>query len=195
MERAQAFHTIMVEMTTGMLALATLAIVMRVWLSFVGADRYQRLRDYADSTALFGAVVGLPMITLAIITGFQQWPLEAFLNSVIARNKIFTAIVALGFWAAFLTARLSAGRALWDWKPLALYALVTALGGFVYLVFTASIGGDLTGKPSGFEQLARGLVETRRTFILPVGVSVLLILIGLSLPLVAFLWRKKGALP
>ncbi len=191
MERAQAFHTIMVEMTTGMLVLATLAILVCVWVSLLGGDRYQRLGDYADSTALFGAAVGLPMIALAIITGFQQWPLEAFLNSVIARNKIFTAIVAFGFWAAFLLVRLAAGRRLWVSKPLALYALAMGLGGFAYLVFTASIGGDLSGKPSGFEQLARTFVETRRTFLLPAAASVLLIAVGVALPLMAFFWSKK----
>ena len=191
MERAQAFHTIMVEMTTGMLVLATLAILVRVWIIYGGGDRYQRLADYADSTALFGAAVGVPMIVLAIITGFQQWPLDAFLNSVIARNKIFTAIAALGFWAAFVATRLSAGRRLWESKPLALYALVMGLGGFVCLVFTASIGGDLAGKPSGFEQLVRVVVETRRTFVNPVWVSVLLIVIGIALPPVAFLWSRK----
>ncbi len=191
MDRAQAFHTIMVEMTTGMLVLATLAILVRIWVGIVAGDRYQRLGEYADSTALFGAAVGVPMIALAVITGFQQWPLEAFLNSVIARNKIFTAIVSLGFWAAFLAVRLAAGRRLWESKPLALYALVMGLGGFAYLIFTASIGGDLAGKPSGFEQLARAVVETRRTFVFPVGVSVLLILAGIGLPLVAFIWSKR----
>ncbi len=191
MERAQAFHTIMVEMTTGMLVLAVLAILVRVWVSFVGGDRYQRLGDYADSTALFGAAVGLPMIALAIITGFQQWPLEAFLNSVIARNKIFTAIVAFGFWAAFLLVRLAAGRRLWASKPLAVYALVMGLGGFAYLVFTASIGGDLAGKPSGFEELVRTFVETRRTFLLPVAANVMLIVAGVALPIVAFFWSKR----
>ena len=66
------------------------------------------------------------------------------------------------------------------------------LGGFAFLIFTASIGGDLAGKPSGFEQLARAVVETRRTFGFPIGVSVLLILVGIGLPLVAFIGSKKG---
>lgn len=191
MERAQAFHAIMVEMTTGMLVLATLAVFVRAWISFFGVGRYPKLADYADSTALFGTAVGLPMIALAIITGLQQWPLEAFLNSVIARNKIFTAIVALGFWTAFLVTRVYAGRYLWASKPLTLYALVMAVGGFTYLVFTASIGGDLAGKPSGFEQLVRTVVETRRTFIFPIWLSILLIAIGIALPPVAFLWSRK----
>jgi hypothetical protein len=189
MERARALHTMTVEMTTGMLVLATLAVVVLAWLAFSGRER-RRVSDAADAVALWGAVIGTPMIALAILSGFRQWPLEAFLNSVIARNKILTALVALGFWAAFLCLRLAAGKRLWDDRRLSVLALVLAVGGGVSLVFTASIGGTLAHKPSGFEELARVVVETRRTFAFSPAGAVALAVLGLAAPLVA-LWLTR----
>lgn len=185
MERAKAIHTIMVEMTTGMLVLATLATLILAWIVFFGGERYRRLGDAADAVALFGAGIGTPMILLAILSGFRQWPLEAFLHGAIVQNKIFTSLIALAFWAGFLFVRLASGRRIWERKGLALYALILGLGGFAFLVFTASIGGALARKPSGFEELVRTFVETRQTFYLPAAFNLLLIVAGVALPLVA----------
>lgn len=191
MERAKAIHTIMVEMTTGMLVLTTLATIILTWIAFFGGERHRRLGDAADSVALFGSAIGTPMILLAILSGFLQWPLEAFLHGAIVQNKIFTALISLCFWGGFLFLRLAAGKQLWERRGPALCALILGLGGFAFLVFTASIGGALARKPSGFEEMARAFVETRRTFYLPVAANVLLIAVGVALPLVAFFWPKK----
>lgn len=191
MERAKAFHTIMVEMTTGMLALATLAIIILTWAVLFGQGRKERLRDGLDAVAFFGASLGTAMILLAIFTGFLQWPLQAFLSSVIARNKIFTAVIAFTLWGAFVFLRAAAGKQLWERRGLTLFALILGLAGFSYLVFTASIGGTLAGKPSGFEQLARTIIETRRTFVLPYAVNALLVFVGILLPVLALLRLKR----
>jgi hypothetical protein len=193
MERARALHTMTVEMTTGMLVLASLAVVVLAWLAFTGHER-RRLADAADAVALWGALIGTPMIALAILSGFRQWPLEAFLSSVIARNKIFTALVALGFWGAFLCLRFAAGKRLWEDRRLSGLALGLALGGGAYLVFTASIGGALAHKPSGFEELARVVVETRRTFALPAAGAAVLAALGLAAPVAAF-WLTRRRPP
>ncbi len=191
MERAKAIHTILVEMTTGMLVLATLATLILVWIVFFGGERHRRLKDSADAVVLFGAAIGTPMILLAILSGFRQWPLEAFLHGAIVQNKIFTALIALCFWGGFLFLRLAAGKHIWERKVLTLYALILGLGGFAFLVFTASIGGALGRKPSGFEEAVRIFIETRRTFHLRVAVNVLLIAVGVALPLVALFWSPK----
>lgn len=191
MERAKAIHTILVEMTTGMLVLATIAAVLLVGIVFFGSDRHRRFRDGLDAVALFGAGIGAPMILLAILSGFRQWPLAAFFHGAIVQNKILAAFTALFFWAGFLFLRLLAGKQLWERRGPSLYALVLALGGFVYLVFTASIGGALARKPSGFEEIVRIFVETRATFVLPLAANVLLIVAGIGLPLLAFLWSRK----
>ena len=90
--------------------------------------------------------------------------------------------------------RLAAGKALWDRKGLSAFSLILGLGGFAYIVFTASIGGTLAKKPSGFEEIARRFVETRQTFTLPPAVNILLILLGIAIPLIVyFQTRKKNA--
>lgn len=194
MERAKALHTMTVEMTTGMLVLAALAVVVLTWLALSGRSQ-SRLAGTADAVALWGAVIGTPMIALAILSGFRQWPFEAFMNSVIARNKIFTALVALGFWAAFLCLRFAAGKRLWNDNVLAVFALVLAAGGGAYLVFTASIGGTLAQKPSGFEELARLVVETRRTFALSTAGAISLIVVGVLAPIIALRLPRRRARP
>lgn len=191
MERAKAIHTIMVEMTTGMLVLASLATIILAWITFFGTERNRRLVDAADSVALFGSAIGTPMILLAILSGFRQWPFESFLHGAIVQNKILTSLIALCFWGAFLFLRLAAGKRLWERRGSSLYALILALGGFVYLVFTASIGGALARKPSGFEEIVRIFIETRATFVLPVAANLLLIVVGIGLPLLAFLRARK----
>ncbi len=191
MDRARAIHTIVVEMTTGMLVLVTMATVILAFVAFVGRERHARLADAADAVVLFGAAIGTPMILFSIVSGFRQWPLEAFLHGAIVQNKIFASFMAFSFWTGFLLLRLFSGKRVWAQPGLAIWGVALALGGFVFLVFTASIGGALAQKPSGFEELVRTFVETRRTFILPVSTSVLLIAAGVVLPVIALLSYKK----
>lgn len=178
MAAQQAFHAITVGLTTGMLALALFAVLVKLYAD-ARPQRNERLSTYADGAAIFGASVGLVFLLGALITGFAQWPVEAYLNSPIVKNKIFTAFVALVFWVGFLLLRWQAGEGLWrDRRLVALYTFL-ALGGFAYIVFTNSIGGHIAGKPSGFERLVMALgIETRRTFTLPLWASVSLMVVG-----------------
>ncbi|MEE9123870.1 MAG: hypothetical protein V3U14_05150 [candidate division NC10 bacterium] len=175
-----AFHAITAGLSTGMLALALFAVLVKLYAD-ARPQRNERLSTYADGAAIFGASVGVLFLLGALVTGFAQWPMEAYLHSPIAKNKIFTALVALMFWVGFLLLRWRAGDGLWrDRRLVALY-LFLALGGFASIVFTNSIGGHLAGKPSGFERLVMAVgIETRRTFTLPEWVSGLLILLGLA---------------
>lgn len=192
MEAAKALHTILVEMTTGMLVLSTLAIFALTWQVCFSKRTTGKYLDALDGIALFGASIGTVALIFAIITGYRQWPVEALMNGTIAKNKIFTGYMALGFWSAFLAVRLSAGKSLWNRRSLSIFSMFLGFAGFLYIVFTASIGGTLAGKPSGFEEVARTIVETRETFVLPIGVNVMLILLGIAAPLlVYFRFGKK----
>jgi len=105
------------------------------------------------------------------------------MSGTIAKNKIFAGYMALAFWGAFLAIGLSAGKPLWNRKGLSLLSMFLALGGGVLsIVFTASIGGTLAGKPSGFEEVARVFIETRETLVLPLGLNILLIVIAVVIP-------------
>ena len=180
MEARQAFHAITTALTTGMLALVFFAVLIRLFAA-ARADRDKRLVTYADGAATLGASLGVLFLLAALVTGFAQWPWEAYLHSPIGKNKIFTALIALMFWVGFLWLQRAAGEQLWrDGRLVALYTFL-ALGGFAYIVFTNSIGGHIAGKPSGFERLVMAAgIETRQTFTFPQWVSALLILLGLA---------------
>ena len=186
MEAAKALHTITVEITTGMLVLSTLAILVLTWQAYMGGGSSRKYYDAFDGVALFGALVGTAILVPAIITGYSQWPVEAFLSGTLAKNKIFVGYMSLAFWVGFLAVRLAAGRLLWQRKGLSLFSMLLGLGGFACIVFTASIGGTLAGKPSGFEEIARIFVETRETFVLPTGVNIGLIFMGIVSPLILY---------
>jgi len=191
MEATKALHTIIVEMTTGMLVLTTLAIFALTWQVCFSGRTTGKYLDALDGVVLFGASIGTLALVFAIITGYRQWPVEAFMTGTIAKNKIFTSYMALGFWTAFLAVRLSAGKALWSRKGLSIFSMILGLGGFLNIIFTASIGGTLAGKPSGFEELVRVIVETRETFVLPIGVNILLILLGIAAPVLVYFRSSK----
>jgi hypothetical protein len=175
-----AFHAITVGLTTGMLALALFAVLIRLYAES-GQQQNRRLAAYADGAAILGASVGLFFMVGALLTGFAQWPTLAYLHSPIVKNKIFTALVAVVFWGGFLLLRWRAGEGLWRDRALTAVYTLLALGGFAFIVFTNSIGGHIARKPSGFERLVMAVgIETRRTFTLPEGVSILLILLGLA---------------
>jgi hypothetical protein len=191
MEYAKALHTMTVEMTTGMLVLSALAIIVLTCQAYFGEGKYGKYRDALDAVAITGASVGALILILAIVTGYRQWPVEALMNGTIAKNKIFSGYMALAFWGAFVAVRLAAGKALWDRKGLSAFSLILGMGGFAYIVFTASIGGTLAKKPSGFEEIARQFVETRQTFTLPTAANILLVLLGIAIPLIVYLQSRK----
>jgi len=44
---------------------------------------------------------------------------------------------------------------------------------------------------SGFEEVVRVFVETRETFVLPLGLNILLIVIAVATPVFVFFWSDK----
>ena len=67
----EAFHAITVGLTTGMLALALFAVLVKLYAD-ARPQRDSRLGAYADGAAIFGASVGLVFMVGALVTGFAQ---------------------------------------------------------------------------------------------------------------------------
>lgn len=62
------------------------------------------------------------------------------------------------------------------------YVTLLALSGFAFGMITNSIGGDVAGNPSGFENIVEILgVETRYTFYLPTWLNLAIIVGGIAL--------------
>lgn len=174
------YHAMFVAFTTGTLVLAFLALTYRFWLRPRQPIAHAAWVA-AEPVALYAALIGTVVLLMAIASGFALRPMEAFLNSPITKNKILTSYLTVVCWAAFLALRLRSGPSLWQRGFSAHFAYVAALAGFVFLVTTNSIGGDISGIPSGYEQFAQSLgFRTRHALYFPTAVNVLLWLAGVS---------------
>jgi len=175
------YHAILVALTTGTLVLSFLAMSYRVWI------RPRKPGGGAvwcstDVVAVYSAVFGTVMLLLAAGSGLMLRPMEALLNSPITKNKILCTVLALVCWSSFLVLRLKVGPRLWELRGFVRhYAYVMALAGLVFVVTTNSIGGDLAGIPSGYEQIAQAVgFRTRFALYFPTAMNVLLCVIGVT---------------
>lgn len=186
-----AYHTIVVSLVTGLFFFAVIAVAVRAFLRWRGQDD-RPIATYADRAAVGAVAIALALTVVGIVTGFLQWPLEATLRSSLMRNKILTAFLMLAFWGMFLIVRLRRGPTLWKSPAMTVYVTLLALSGFVFGMITNSIGGDVAGNPSGFENIVRILgVETRYTFYLPTWLNFAIIGAGIVVIVVAFTGRPS----
>lgn len=182
-----AFHTIAVGLVTGLFFFALLAILARVALRFLGKDDHP-IATYADRAAVGAVAIGLVLALVGLVTGFLQWPLEATLRSSLMRNKILASFLVLAFWGMFLIVRLRRGADLWRSPVMTVYVTLLALSGFAFGMITNSIGGDVAGNPSGFENIVEIFgVETRYTFYLPTWLNLAIIVGGIALIAMTFI--------
>lgn len=187
-----AYHTIAVGLVTGLFFFAVLAILARATLRFLGKDDHP-IATYADRAAVGAVAIGLVLAVVGLVTGFLQWPLEATLRSALMKNKILAAFLMVAFWGMFLGVRWLRGPGLWKSKVMTVYATLLAVSGFVFGMITSSIGGDVAGNPTGFENIVRILgVETRYTFYLPTWLNVAIIAGGVILLVLAFAPRSRA---
>ncbi|MCH8212038.1 MAG: hypothetical protein IIB99_11800 [Planctomycetes bacterium] len=175
------YHAILVALTTGTLVLSFLAMSYRFWIR-PRKPGGGAVWSSTDVVAVYSAVFGTVMLLLAAGSGLMLRPLEALLNSPITKNKILCTVLALVCWSSFLVLRLKVGPRLWELRGLVRhYAYVMALAGLVFVVTASSIGGDLAGIPSGYEQIGQAVgFRTRFTLYFPTAMNVLLWVIGVA---------------
>jgi hypothetical protein len=189
-----AFHAIVVSLITGLFFFTVLAVVVRLVMQWRGADPHAPLAVGADQGALWAAIIGTVLIIAAMITGFSIWSPSAAFNSPIMRNKILTAILLLVTFAVFIVIRWSVGQRLWHNRTLSLFYGLLALAGFHWSMVTNSIGGDIAGIPSGYENLVRWSgVETRFTYYLPTWLLVLIVVGSIAMLVLAYTDRSAPA--
>jgi hypothetical protein len=189
------YHAMYVGLTTGTLVLAFLALTYRVWYAPRGRLG-QAIWDAADAVALYAALLGFVTLVLAMLSGLALRPMEAFLSSPITKNKILLAMLATVCWGSFLAIRLKAGPRLWDLQRgfISHYAYVMALAGFLYLISTNSIGGEIAGIPSGYERIAEAVgYRTRHAFYFPTLLNVVLLLGGAAALVAGIMVRRRQA--
>jgi hypothetical protein len=195
MQVLPAHHSILVSLATGSLILAFLAIAFRFWLRH---ERWDFTRTSGHAFGLIGfyaAMFGLVMLVLTFISGWFLRHPEALLNSPITKNKILVAVLSIVCWLGFIAIRLKAGPGLWAKRDLRGHvAFVLALAGVMFLVTTNSIGGDIGGIPSGYEEVGKALgFQTRHALYFPTWFNVLIVLAGVAAVVAAVRARAGGS--
>lgn len=170
-----AYHSIMVHLASGPLILAFVVATFRFWFR-PRRGVLKAIWDAGDHVVLYAALFGTIMMAVAMVTGFSLRPMEAFLNSPIAKNKIVISTLAMVFWCTWLALRYWAGPRLWDVRGyVGHYAYLLIFAGAMFLVAVNSIGGDIAGRPSGYEQFAMALgFRTRHALYFPTWMNVAL---------------------
>lgn len=187
-----AYHSIIVSLVTGLFFFALVAVALRVLLRFQGKDD-SPLATYADRAAIGAASLAVTLTVVGIISGFLLQPLEATLRSSLMKNKILSSFLIIAFWGAYLAVRIKRGPDMWRSPAMAIYAGMLAISGFVFGMITNSIGGDVAGNSSGFENVIRIFgVETRSTFYLPTWLNLVIIGIGIVALVVGYTGRGSA---
>jgi hypothetical protein len=188
-----AYHAVFVSLTTGTLVFSFLLLSFRFWFRPKGPTMSALWRA-SDAIALYSAMFGVLMLLLAFGTGILLRPLEALLNSPITKNKILMSVLGIISWWSFLAVRVRSGPALWVAPGfIAHFAYVSALAGLIFLLSTNSIGGDLAGIPSGYEELAKALgFRTRLALYFPTWVNIVLWIVGLAAVGLGFVIRRSA---
>jgi hypothetical protein len=187
-----AFHSILVHLATGPLILTFLVVTFRFW--FRPREGWLHVVWRAcEPVAFYSTLFGLVTITLTFITGFMLRPLEAMLNSPITKNKILMGLLAMVCWYGWMALRLRLKDAIWQRGSFrAHFAYMMCFAGSLFLISTNSVGGDLAGIPSGYEEFASAFgFRTRHALYFPTWINVLLWVSGLA-ALAAGLYARRS---
>jgi hypothetical protein len=187
-----AYHSILVHLATGPLILTFIAATLRFWFRPRGGWLHTVWRA-CDPVAFYATLFGLLTIALTFLTGLLIRPLEAMLNSPITRNKILMSLLAMVCWYGWMALRLRLGQGIWNRGSFrGHFAYMLACAGTLFLISTNSVGGDLAGIPSGYEELAKAIgFQTRHTLYFPTFVNALLWCIGAAAVLAGVACRLR----
>ncbi|NJD54579.1 MAG: hypothetical protein FIB07_17175 [Candidatus Methanoperedens sp.] len=184
-------HTISAEMHTGMLVLAFISISLKIIGDKLG--KFPKATRVLEQTAFVSALAGLLFLIVSAITGLTStWPGEALFASPLVLNKILFTGFAIIFWTIFLLIRWKYGVDLWKSLKLKSLYVSMALGGFLSITLTGSMGGHIAGKESLLDLvLHKSGINTHVPFTLPETWIVPILVFILSILIVSMLLRKK----
>lgn len=188
-----AYHAIVVSLASGTLVAAWLLLTFRFWFK-PEHPMLVSLWKVSDRAGLYAAAFGTITLIAAFATGMLLWPIEATLASPIAKNKILMAALAVVSWVSFLAVRFKSGEDLWNTRGIIPHAAwMMSLSGLVFLLSTSSVGGDIAGIPSGYEEIAMAFgFQTRYAVYFPTWVNGLLWLVGIVVLLRGISARSKA---
>ncbi len=184
-------HTISAELHTGMLVLAFISISFKIIGDKLG--RFPKATQVLEQTAYVSAFVGLLFLIVSAITGLTStWPKEVLLASPLVLNKILFTGYAAVFWTIFLLIRWNYGADLWKHFKLKVLYVSMALGGFLSITLTGSMGGHLANNESLLDMfLHKSGINTHVAFTLTTTWIVWILGFVFLILIVSILLRKR----
>lgn len=192
-------HAFVVEEHSGIVVFVFAAIILRLLVDLrvrngVASGRVSAIRQGADVISYMGALAAVIFLVLSAITGYLIQPFSVLVSQPILLNKSLTALGALFFWAAFLFLRYEVGPSIWQDRELYAIGVITATLGFAFTAITGSIGAELTLGHSVMDPVYQALSLNLRVWTLQpidIGITVVLVLIGIVLAVVVRRARKR----
>ena len=210
----RVLHQITVEIATGFLTLAGVAVALKLgtdlWLRrFRGhswtLDRWARsVGAFAEPTAFVALALGVFVSFVTSWTGLNVWPSTALWSDPTVRNKML--LVALSttlFLGAFILRARFRARIWLAPSAGALYAgLVLAAN--VILVLQNSVGGHLQGTGSALDDLLAMVhldetvlwtLPTQAAYVCLLGFPLIVLLLGINLKVSNRTWARRELVP
>ena len=161
----RVLHQVTVEIATGFLVLAGIAVALKLmadlWLhGFSGRywilDRWARsIGWFAEPTSFLALTAGVFVSFVTSWTGLNVWPASMLWTDPTVRNKMLLVALSTTLFLGAFAIRARFGSRLWRAPSAgALYALLV-LAGNVFLVLQNSVGGHLQGTGSLLDDLLK----------------------------------------
>lgn len=158
MVELSGLHSITVSMHEGMLTLSFIAVVIRVlcmvipripvigW--FFSRDFLAKVSHYMEATATLAAIGGIGGIFASAITGTAMFApgYSTMFGTPLVLNKLMWTIFAVEWWIIFLVLKIRFGKGLWNNRFIGGLHVASAVLGFLFVMLTGSLGGELAGK-------------------------------------------------
>ncbi len=159
----RALHSMLIEMHSGMLTLATFCIfaviLYRLHQRTLKNDQQQastrasqgltalleKIAKYAEPTSYMAGLGGFIGLVISSIVGYYAWPANVLLSFPLTQNKIMMAVLSTEFWAIFVLIRTLYGKNLWTYIRLSIVSACAGFAGFFFMVLTGSLGGHMIG--------------------------------------------------
>ena len=157
-----ALHSMLIELHSGTLTLATICIIAnisdRIHLRMSGnSDKpggfwstdssMGKLSRYTDPTAFISGILGIIGLIISAIVGAYVWPIELLTSEALGTlgwTKVIFSIFATELWILFFILRLKYGEKLWKKSALATVYSCVGLLGFLFIVIAGSLGAHMT---------------------------------------------------
>lgn len=157
-----AYHIITNSLLTG----ATLLSV--IFFIALCLSKTSEKKNGFDLALLVSSATAVFFIFGSILTGAFLWNWEAVLNSPLLKNKLMIVSILTLNWTTFLILRLRFGASLWNHRIFSIFSGFLIITGFLTNMMANSIGGEIAGNGSGFEQIVQLIgIETRFSYYLP----------------------------